>query len=186
MHRTALTLAAFLTAFVLIMTGGLVALRSVAQPAEAAAPAAADAREAEWRQLLAQANERLQQANDALAQAQAAPAQNPAAGSAAGSSANGADIGALRAAQAALLAVPGARLLRPPELVNFQGTTAYEVVLDQGAVYVDAATSQILYNGADAAQWTTRRGEHEDHDGNDDHGEHGDDDDHGEHEDHDD
>jgi hypothetical protein len=181
MHRTALILAAFLTAFVLIMTGGLVTLRSIAQPAEAAAPAAAGAREAEWRQLLAQANERLQQANDALAQAQAAPVQPST-----GDSAAGTDIGALRAAQAALLAVPGARLLRPPELVNFQGTTAYEVVLDQGAVYVDAATSQILYNGADAAQMSVRRGEHEDHDGDDDHGEHGDGDDHGEHEDYDD
>ena len=32
-----------------------------------------------------------------------------------------------------------------PELVNFQGATAYEVVLDAGTVYVDASSGQPIY-----------------------------------------
>ncbi len=34
-----------------------------------------------------------------------------------------------------------------PELVNFEGTVAYEVIFDQGMVYVDATAGDILYNG---------------------------------------
>jgi uncharacterized membrane protein YkoI len=52
------------------------------------------------------------------------------------------------AAAIALGAVPGATLTRQPELVDFQGTVAYEVVLDRGNVYVDANSGQVLYNGA--------------------------------------
>lgn len=53
-----------------------------------------------------------------------------------------------RAIWAAVNAVPGAALLREPELVIFQGALAYEISLDRGLVYVDANTGQILYNGA--------------------------------------
>src|SRR5581483_4051927 len=52
------------------------------------------------------------------------------------------------AAAIALNVVPGGQLTRPPELVDFQGTVAYEVMLAQGAVYVDANTGQVLYNAA--------------------------------------
>jgi ABC-type Fe3+-hydroxamate transport system substrate-binding protein len=38
-----------------------------------------------------------------------------------------------------------------PELVSYEGTPAYEVVLEQGNVYVDASSGAILYNGAQAA-----------------------------------
>jgi uncharacterized membrane protein YkoI len=48
----------------------------------------------------------------------------------------------------ALNVVPGGQLTHPPELVDFQGTVAYEVMLAQGAVYVDANTGQVLYNAA--------------------------------------
>jgi uncharacterized membrane protein YkoI len=50
----------------------------------------------------------------------------------------------------ALNAAAGATLTRQPELVDFQGTVAYEVLLDRGAVYVDANGGQVLYNGAAA------------------------------------
>jgi hypothetical protein len=46
---------------------------------------------------------------------------------------------------------PGAKLTRQPELVNFQGIVAYEVLFDRGAVYVDANSGQVLYNGAAAS-----------------------------------
>jgi hypothetical protein len=173
MNRIAFSIAAVLTALVLVMIGGVVGTLASAQPA-AVAPAAGsppdDPRDAEWRQLLAEANARLQQAYDA--QAQPTPAPNT-------------DIGVLGAARAALLAVPGARLLRPPELVAFEGVTAYEALLDQGTLYIDAATGQILYNGAEATQITTR-GEHDDDDDHDEHDDRGHDDDHEEHEAHDD
>ncbi len=52
------------------------------------------------------------------------------------------------AAQVALNVAPGAGLTRTPELVDYQGTLAYEVLLDQGTVYVNANTGGILYNGA--------------------------------------
>ncbi len=52
------------------------------------------------------------------------------------------------AAQVALNVVQGAALTRTPELVDYQGTLAYEVLLDQGTVYVNANTGGILYNGA--------------------------------------
>ncbi len=52
------------------------------------------------------------------------------------------------AAQIALNVAPGASLTKTPELVNFQGTVAYEVLLDQGAVYVDANSGKVLANTA--------------------------------------
>ena len=47
----------------------------------------------------------------------------------------------------AALVAPGANLARTPELVNFQGGAAFEVVLDAGTLYIDAASGQVLYNG---------------------------------------
>lgn len=46
----------------------------------------------------------------------------------------------------ALNVLPGASVVRTPELVDFQGTVAYEVVLDQGTIYVDATTGHVLNN----------------------------------------
>jgi uncharacterized membrane protein YkoI len=60
-----------------------------------------------------------------------------------------------RAALIALDAAVGARLLHDPELVNFEGSTAYEVPLDQGLVYVDAQTGAILANQASTPTETT-------------------------------
>ncbi len=53
-----------------------------------------------------------------------------------------------QAAQIALRQMPSAKLTRVPELVNFQGIVAYEVVLNQGNVYVDANSGKILFNNA--------------------------------------
>ena len=78
------------------------------------------------------------------AQVQAPAAAQPASGISV-------QLSADQAAQIALNAAPGATLTRAPELVSFQGTVAYEVVLNQGAVYVDANGGQVLFNGAAAS-----------------------------------
>ncbi|MEO8288377.1 MAG: hypothetical protein ABI670_18285 [Chloroflexota bacterium] len=54
------------------------------------------------------------------------------------------------AAGIALNSAPGSSLVGQPRLVNFSGTTAYEVQLDTGMVYVDAGSGQVLYNGTTA------------------------------------
>ncbi len=53
-------------------------------------------------------------------------------------------VSAAQAAQIALNAVPNAQLLGDPQLVNISGNIAYEVPLDQGRVYVDANSGQVL------------------------------------------
>lgn len=52
------------------------------------------------------------------------------------------------AGQIAINSARGATLLRTPELVSFQGVVAYEALLDRGVVYVDANNGRVLYNGA--------------------------------------
>jgi len=56
-----------------------------------------------------------------------------------------------QAIDVALKAAPGTALTGTPELVEFQGTPAYEVILTAGKVYVDAHTGAVLFNGALAA-----------------------------------
>lgn len=139
-----------LTAFVLVV-GGAVAGR-ITQPVESkddsiAEPSAISEtsyspevkvfmdREAEYRSLIRQANGRLQKAyaqrriNAAFTSSEIAFSID-------------------QATEIALQSVPGAILLRPAELVNFQGVMAYEIALDSGMVYVDASTGQIIYNSA--------------------------------------
>ena len=56
-------------------------------------------------------------------------------------------ISAEQAGSIALSNAPGASLLQQPQLVNLQGTAAYEVLLDRGQVFVDATSGQVLYDG---------------------------------------
>ena len=107
-------------------------------------------RDLAYQQLIRQANEQLQQAYHQMmakkkrvpvqAQAQAPAVVQPTATPYA--------VSADGAAGIALAASPGANLLATPELVDFQGTVAYEVRLDRGNIYVDATTGKVLYNGA--------------------------------------
>jgi hypothetical protein len=123
MNRAAFVLAAMLTAFVMVVTGGI-----VARLAPAAAPAVVQSGGPAALEPVQPAS----QAEAALPPQAAEPA---------------AAIDAITAARLGLSAAAGARLLRWPELVIFQGVRAYEVVLDQGAVYIDAASGAVLYNG---------------------------------------
>jgi uncharacterized membrane protein YkoI len=146
-------------------------------------------RDQSYQQRIREANERIQQTNEQLKQAyqkqrslatqlnqayrqatstgkaapaqppvQAQPAPQPTPAPAAPTYAVSPDM----AVTIAMNVAPGAKLARQPELVNFQGAVAYEVMLDTGAVYVDANSGQILFNGtAVAGSGGHQGGEHE-------------------------
>ena len=116
-QRTALIVSAMVTAFVLVIAGGVAA--SLRQPVAGAEPVPASTTSPP--QTLA-------------------PAQSP-----------DPAVSAAQAAQIARDTTTGAILQQDPELVNFQGSVAYEVLLDQGVVYVDANSGQVLHNGTVAA-----------------------------------
>jgi uncharacterized membrane protein YkoI len=156
-QKLTLTLAAALTAFVLVV-GGAVAGR-LTQPAAAATPPSVTEvqnlyaqREAEYQARLDEANQALNEAyalldsastNTASVVEQSQP-QIPTFPEVA--------LTPQEAMSAAVIAVPGARILSIPELVDFQGTVAYEVILDLGTVYIDASNGAVLYDGTVYAQ----------------------------------
>jgi len=174
-QKTALILSAVLTAFVLVLGGGLVArVSQPIAPAQAAPVASAPTapaptatidvnaqveqllqqREAQYRQLIDEANQRLQQANQQLAaSAPAARSARPAAlaapaAPAAQAAPPTASLSAEAARNIAIDASGGATMIREPELVLFEGKVAYEVGFTRGVVYVDANDGTVLFNGA--------------------------------------
>jgi hypothetical protein len=166
-QRTALVIATVLTAFALFI-GGAVAGRivqpAVNSPAATIPPevqAGIQQREAAYQEMIRQANERLAQAN-ANQLIQVTPTDQPATPLA--PSPQIAQLSSIQAASVAFQVAPGANLMSMPELVNYQGATAYEVILNMGVVYVDANSGQILYNGTAAMIAQPSFGEHEDHD----------------------
>lgn len=164
-QKTTLLISALLTAFVLVIGGGVMARVSQVDTASAAsvpAPTASTVdvnaqvqqiiqqRDAEYRKLIDEANRRLQAMNQQqTAAAQTAPvaAQPARSQSAAPQFAVSADMAASIAGQAA----GGAPITRAPELVRFEGNVAYEVLFAKGAIYVDANTGQVLFNGTQRA-----------------------------------
>lgn len=146
-QKTLVLIAGALTAFVLVIVGGVsakVASASAASPATDASVSSAawSQREAEYQNLIQQANQQLQ---DAYARLSAMGPQATAT-----SIPNGPKVvfTPAEAAGVALDAVPGSKLKRTPELVDYQGTLAYEVRTTAGLFYIDADTGAILYNGA--------------------------------------
>jgi uncharacterized membrane protein YkoI len=163
-QRTILLIAAGLTAFVLVLLGGLatyltqpaappVFAVAAGEPGPAGPAALAPEREAAYQQALREAQARLEEANYRLAQAATPPAAGPTAAPTAAPTAPPAPtyaVSADQAVQTALGSAPGAVLVDSPELVRYQDRVAYEVLLDRGPVYVDATSGQVLYNGAAA------------------------------------
>ncbi len=158
-QKTALIIAAGATAFMLVTAGAVIRTassqpqRAMAQTVSTSAPVATiavpttDATAMQYKQLIDEANSRIQQLKDENAKLrqeleQAKAGNNNTASSSAPAAGQ---ISAQDAAQTALNLAPGAQLMNTPELVNFQGTTAYEVVLDAGTVYVDANSGQPIY-----------------------------------------
>ena len=140
-RKNALLMASALTAFVLVLIGGIAGKLSGVASAEEAQPTAASVavdeaalatvlqqREGAYRDLIDQANQLL------AATAVAPEAVYP--------------VSADTAVAIVLTTVRGGELTGPPELVDYMGAAAYEVSLVQGLVYVDANTGKILANGA--------------------------------------
>jgi hypothetical protein len=165
-QRVSLILAAVVTGFLLVAVGavgGRVVTANASGGAAAAAPAAdlvsvMQQRDAAYRQMIDQANSRLLQAQAASQPEQPALPTYPVT----------ADQAAARA-----IAFAGGTLVQPPQLVDVQGTIAYEVVLTGGTFYVNATTSGILMNNVPTITISTSSGggyedEHEGHEGGDD------------------
>jgi uncharacterized membrane protein YkoI len=171
-QKYALTLAVGITAFVLVVGGGIAAKfgHPASAPATAVAPmpTATDIqafyaqREAEYQaqidaanQALAEAYAQLEAASTATQQPQSTAMQDPQSTATQDPQSTPTPDFYLTpqgAMSAAILTVPGATILSVPELVNYQGIVAYEVRLDSGIVYVDASNGAVLYNGAAQAQ----------------------------------
>lgn len=160
-QRVALIISVALTAFVLVVAGaaaGRVSLKSPAADAAVDAPVVVEQggsalaaesvtgdsaaeltpadREAQYQELIRQANERLQAAYEQL-QAQQAAALQP----------DAALITPDQAAEIARQYVPDALIIRPPQLFDYQDKLAYDVTMDLGPLYIDAYTGEILYDG---------------------------------------
>jgi hypothetical protein len=162
-QKTMIVLAASVTAFILVIAGGVFAgLSGPAAAAESAGAVGPDVlalwnqREAAYRDLIDQANQRLLAADSSLAATPSGPA---------------ASLTAAEAGWLALQAAPGAQLTGQPELVLFQGEMAYEVPTTRGLVYIHASTGAVLYNGATqvvAAAVSQHEREDDEHEGHDD------------------
>lgn len=166
-QKSILVISAALTAFVLVAVGA-VAGRAAAGRASSDSPQLAstvdisgldptvqaqiDARDAEYKQTIQQANQRLSDAYQKIQTLEAAAATPTA------SVTDSYPVSPELAVGLALNLVPGSRLVKWPDLVDFRGTAAYEIILDQGAVYIDASTARLLYNGATAAPTTSSSG----------------------------
>ena len=132
-------------------------------------------REAQYQQLIQEANQKLEKANnDLLAmqtqlkqaglqqqvpdnaqQASTLASSDTAGATIIASSSPGVSISPEVAGQLAQkVAGAGQKLLNPPELVNFQGKTAYEALFDKGSIYVDAQDGTILFNATIPQQIT--------------------------------
>jgi hypothetical protein len=151
MHqKTALIIAAGATAFMLVSAGAIIRVAS-SQPRQVGAQAPSPTKAAptpdvptpqnqQYQQLIREANARIEKLKDENARLREQVKQASASNAAAVS-----QISAQDAAQTALNLAPGARLISMPQLVDFGGTPAFEVTLDAGTVYVDAASGQAIY-----------------------------------------
>jgi uncharacterized membrane protein YkoI len=146
-QKTMIALAASLTAFVLVIAGGVFARLSGAgaasEPVAAVSPAVGDL----WNQREAAYQSLIDQANQRLLAAEPSPTASTVSAAADSDQALAAYLSPAEAATLALIAAPGAGLTAQPELVAFQGIPAYEVSTTFGMVYVDATTGSVLYNG---------------------------------------
>ncbi|MFN8423775.1 MAG: hypothetical protein U0470_10485 [Anaerolineae bacterium] len=202
-QRSALVTAGALSAFTLVLIGAVagrivrddarVASATVTAVPPTAAPTAGadpavqallDRQGTAYEQVIQEANDRLARANDQLKAAYAAAAAASTAAARPAAPPAPAYVGPEAAAQVALGAAQGAIVLQAPELVNFQGTAAYEVVTNAGSIYVDALSGRLLFSGAASSAANggggggggggRERGEHEggEHEGGDDREDH--------------
>ncbi|HBF41860.1 MAG TPA: hypothetical protein DDW19_08905 [Anaerolineaceae bacterium] len=144
-----LILSIFITVFLVVIAGG-VATTVLAnnQAPKTNTISAADAvstyqaREAEYKALLDKANQQLELANQQLTALAGSSTPAP-------QEQNSSAEYPVTEEMAKSIAFQVAKdyPLEDPELVNYNGTVAYEVKFKNGNIYVDAMTGQILFNG---------------------------------------
>ena len=149
-----LMVSVFITVVILVMAAGVTTTVMVNN--------AAAQREVAYQQLIQQANDQLTQANaqlqemqNKLAQAQPTQAitqpissQSNAGQPATSDSTADYAVSGDQANQIAIKTVElGAKQLTAPDLVEFEGKAAYEVVFEKGSVFIDAQNGEVLFNG---------------------------------------
>ncbi|GIL15574.1 MAG: hypothetical protein BroJett039_07470 [Chloroflexota bacterium] len=139
-QRTAILLATGLTAFVMVLVTAI-------------------AFSVTWKGAVSQAAQPeagvVEYMNGAAEQQINAPAVPPTNSPATTATAQPKIVSADDATRVARALFPGDNLAQPPELVNYQGKMAYEVVLGSGTVYVDAFTGQALASALAASNQTS-------------------------------
>jgi len=140
-----LLISIFVTVFLVVIAGGVATSvlannNSTGKTKVDAASAVAtyQAREAEYQSLLAKANSELEHANQQITELANTISANL--------DGNNYPVAA-DTAMAVAFEAAGDYPLSEPELVNYNGTAAYEVRFEKGNVYVDATTGAILFNG---------------------------------------
>jgi hypothetical protein len=141
-RKNALLLASGLTAFVLVLVGGVATRLSTVASAEGA-PQEPTSSELDAQVLSTLVQQREETYRQIIDQANRLLAETPAA-----VSDPAFPINADTAVAIVLTTVRGGSLEKAPELVDYMGAAAWEVALVQGLVYVDANTGKILANGA--------------------------------------
>lgn len=147
-----LLVSVFITAIILVIIGGVTSIAMANKPSKSdtattEAVQAYQQREAEYNQLIQQANQQLAEANAKLQAIQSQAAQNPAAAQPSTGTLNVA-ISIDKAEQIARQAAdPSSLMQKKPDLVSFEGKAAYEVVFQKGSIYIDAQNGSVLFNG---------------------------------------
>jgi hypothetical protein len=135
-HRTAFIIASALTAFVLVFVGGITATVTPKAVAFNPSPTDAPTDTATDTSTVAPSATSTSTATATIKPTQPKPAAP--------------QISMLLPDQAARIAMkvaPNGKLQEQPQLVNYKGQMAYEVLFDLGPVYVDAFSGKILYSG---------------------------------------
>jgi hypothetical protein len=144
--KTTLLISIALTTFILVIIAGVV--KSVSASNANTGSTSIDSaevqqiiadREAAYNQVLDEANSRIAELQSQLDSQQT------------GQDNSATPVTTIRPDQAAVIAnsvaASGSTLLGTSELVDFEGVTAFEVAYQQGNIYVDAGTGNVLYNG---------------------------------------
>jgi uncharacterized membrane protein YkoI len=147
-NKITIAVSVFLTVLLIVIGVGVskaVAYRNSAQSAGVTETVAYySTREAQYQQMISDANNAITQANQQIMALQGQPSTTVA-------------QYAITLEQAVQLAntAAGESTTQVPTLVNYTGVAAYEVVYPVGKVYIDANTGAVLFNGVLAAKTIT-------------------------------
>jgi uncharacterized membrane protein YkoI len=153
-----LLLSVFISAIILVIIGAITSNVMADKISKAETPTGTSEtiqtyqqREAEYNQLIQQANQQLADANAKLQALQNQAVQNqPVTQPSAANNevAVSMAVSVDKAEQIARQAADAKSLLvKKPELVSFESKAAYEVAFQNGSIYVDAQTGDVLFNG---------------------------------------